>query len=212
MRNRIRQKINGLYAITQETASDQQLLDNVRPVLMHGARLLQYRCKTLDPATRKRQADLLQSLCSEFNCLFIINDDLELAMQLHADGVHLGRDDLPVAQVRDIAGPALVIGASCYGSLDKAQKMQGEGADYIAFGAVYASATKPQAKTISLDVIRQAKSLNLPIVAIGGITPDNAQPVIEAGANALAVISALYGGGHAPGAIAARFSALFHRQ
>jgi len=153
---------------------------------------VQYRNKTASREHRVVQARALAELCRSRETLFIINDDAELASQVGADGVHLGEDDGDPGVARLILGPGPVIGVSCYNDLARARAMADAGADYLAFGSVYASPNKPQARRASLDLFGRARSLGVRIVGIGGIDAGNAAAVIEAGADAVAVISAVF--------------------
>lgn len=185
---------SGLYAITSETADTEQLLAQVEAALTGGAAAVQYRDKSDDVARRHEQASELVALCRRFNVPLIVNDDLRLADLADADGVHLGRDDGSVAKARVILGPDKFIGASCYQSLELALAAQAEGADYVAFGSFYPSNTKPQAVRAETSLLLAAvTSIHVPIVAIGGITPENAPALLDAGADSLAVLSALFG-------------------
>jgi len=185
--------ISGLYAVTPETSDDDWLGARVAAVLAGGARVLQYRSKCADARARRRQADRLLGLCRAHRALLIINDDVDLARELGADGVHLGREDLLPAAARAALGDQALVGVSCYDSLGRARAAQAQGADYVAFGSFFASAVKPQAVRAPLELLRSARGvLALPLVAIGGITAQNGQALIEAGADALAVISALF--------------------
>ncbi len=181
----------GLYAIT-DNALGEQLLPAVRAALEGGIVLLQYRDKSTDSVRRAQEARALLALCREFSCPLLINDDLALALEVGADGVHLGRDDGALRAAREKIGPAAIIGATCHDSLGFAAEAASAGASYLAFGALYASRTKPGAGTASLATLVAAKHFNLPVVAIGGISTDNAAPVIAAGADCLAVISDLW--------------------
>lgn len=201
--------IHGLYAITPECADTGRLLDRVRAALQGGARLVQYRNKGGDVALQHEQASELLALCHEFDAPLIVNDNLRLAALTDADGVHLGREDGSVVEARVILGPGKIVGVSCYNALERALAAEAQGADYVAFGSFFPSATKPGAMPASLDLLREAKRrLKIPVVAIGGITPDNAAALIEAGADAVAVISALFEAGNIRGA-AQRFAELF---
>ena len=184
---------SGLYAITPETADTERLLMQVEAALIGGAAAVQYRDKSDDVARRHEQASELLALCRQFAVPLIINDDLRLADLTDADGVHLGRDDGSIAKARVILGPEKFIGASCYQNLDLARAAQAEGADYVAFGSFYPSSTKPQAEHAELALLHAARSaIQIPIVAIGGITPANAGPLLDAGADSLAVLNALF--------------------
>ncbi len=182
----------GLYAITPPGLSADALLRWAGEVLAGGAAGLQYRAGPLaDPAT----ARALRSLCAQAGAWFIVNDDPALAGEVDADGVHLGRADQPIETARAMLGPDRLIGVSCYDDLDRAAQLARLGADYLAFGSLYPSPTKPEAVRCSLQTLRRARALGLPVVAIGGITLANARRTIDAGADLLAVISDL---AHAP--------------
>ena len=178
-----------LYAITPETPDTDALLAQCRAVLQAGVAVLQYRNKQLHGRTE--QAAALYALCQTFSTPLIINDDWRLANALGAAGVHLGRDDAALTEVR--RGFAGVIGATCHDSLAAAREAQSAGADYVAFGSFFASPVKPAAVRAPLPLLNEAKRiLNVPIVAIGGITLENAAAVRAAGADAVAVISAIF--------------------
>jgi len=200
----------GLYAITPEQIADTALLlDMVGRCLAGGARTIQYRHKGPEETRRSTEAQAIGALCREYKAAFIINDSLELAREVGADGVHLGKADLPCAEARRRAGPDLLIGVSCYDSLQRARQAVRDGASYVAFGSAFASPTKPAAVRADLPLFRQAvNELQIPVVAIGGITPTNASDLVAAGCHALAVISGLF---NVPDitATAATFSALF---
>ena len=186
--------INGLYAITPDETDTTELLRKVRLVLLGGARILQYRNKAADAALRLAQAIALRKLTDEFSVPLIINDDAMLARQADADGVHLGGEDGSVVAARAILGSVKLIGVSCYNRVALAHEAVDQGADYVAFGSFFASAVKPDAVNASLDLLRQARrELAVPLVAIGGITVHNGAKLLEAGADALAVISAVFG-------------------
>ena len=192
--DRTRTLIGGLYAITPDEPDTAILLQKVRLALQGGARVVQYRNKSADPSLRLQQAIALRSLTQEFAVPLIVNDDAVLAKQVDADGVHLGGEDGDVAAARALLGSTKIIGVSCYNQLGRAADAQREGADYAAFGAFFASAVKPSAPVATLDLLRQARrQINLPLVAIGGITVQNGASLFSAGADALAVISALFG-------------------
>lgn len=183
---------SGVYALTPECGDTGRLLEMVEVALKGGVAAVQYREKTGDVALRHEQASELLGLCRRYQVPLIINDDLRLADLVEADGVHLGREDAGLREARIILGPEKIIGVSCYQSLDMARQAQKDGADYVAFGSFYASPTKPQAQRASLQLLHEAAELKVPVVAIGGITQENAAEVIEAGADAIAVISALF--------------------
>lgn len=198
--------MRGLYAISDGPRDD--LLDACAAALEGGARVLQYRDKTRDAARRLDEARALQSLCARFDVPLIVNDDIELAAAVGAAGVHLGEDDGDLATARARLGATAIIGASCYDSLERARHFAAAGADYLAFGAFFPSPTKPQARRATLDLLREARAFGKPLVAIGGITADNARALVDAGADAVAVISALFGAQDVR-AQARRFAALF---
>jgi len=181
----------GLYAITDGARDD--LLEAVARALEGGARLVQYRDKTSDHARRHAEAAALRQLCAGRGVPLIVNDDLELAAAIGADGVHLGEQDLALSAARTALGEQAIIGVSCYDSLERARELAAAGADYVAFGAFFPSPTKPLARRAAPELLRQSAALGVPRVAIGGITPDNAASLVGAGADYLAVISALFG-------------------
>lgn len=155
--------------------------------------MLQYRDKTREADRRFREAHALAGLCREFGVPLIVNDDVELARSCSAAGVHLGEDDAAIAAARAALGPDAIIGVSCYDSLKRGREAASGGADYLAFGAFFPSPTKPSARHATPALLRDARTLGLPLVAIGGITPDNGASLIAAGADLLAVISGVFG-------------------
>jgi thiamine-phosphate pyrophosphorylase len=183
----------GLYALTPETAETERLLAQVEAALVGGVAAVQYRDKSGDVARRHEQASELVALCRRFHVPLIVNDDLRLADLCGADGVHLGREDGSLREARIILGRDKFIGASCYQSLELALEAQSAGADYVAFGSFFPSPTKPAAPRASLDLLHDAAPvIHVPLVAIGGITLGNAQSLLDAGADSLAVLSALF--------------------
>lgn len=183
----------GVYAITPECRDTGRLLKLSAAALRGGVAALQYREKTGDVALRHEQASELLALCREYHVPFIVNDDLRLADLVGADGVHLGQEDASLREARIILGPGKLIGVSCYQSLDRAREAERQHADYVAFGSFFPSPTKPQAGRAEVSLLRAAsREISLPLVAIGGITVDNAGELIDAGADAIAVISALF--------------------
>lgn len=182
--------LRGLYAITPDGTDSERLLRLVERALEGGTRLLQYRNKSAAPAQRLAEARALMALTERHGAKLIVNDDPALALKVKAHGLHLGRDDGELAAAR-AAFPGL-LGASCYDSLDLARRAAAAGADYIAFGSVFASSTKPRAVRAPLSLFAAASPLGLPMVAIGGITLANAPQLVAAGADCLAVISALF--------------------
>jgi len=185
--------LRGLYGITPEWDDTPRLLAAVEAAARGGMRAVQLRRKLAAPAKRLEQARALRSACDRLGVILIVNDDWRLAIEAGADGVHLGRDDGDIAQARQAGGPALLIGASCYDEPQRAHAARAAGADHLAFGAVFDSPTKPAAARAPLALFGQARALGCPLVAIGGITPDNAGQAVAAGADALAVITALFG-------------------
>ena len=186
--------ISGLYAITPDELNTAELLRKVRLVLQGGARVLQYRNKLDDGELRLVQTNALRKLTKEFGATFIINDDARLAWQVNADGVHLGSGDGSVVEARKLLGGDKKIGVSCYNRLELAHLAVQQGANYVAFGAFFPSSVKPDAPVVTLELLLQARSeLNVQIVAIGGIDLQNGRQLIEVGADALAVISAVFG-------------------
>lgn len=196
----------GLYAISDGPRPD--FLAAVEAALRGGAALLQYRDKTADSARRAFEARALRELCARHEVPFIVNDDVDLALAVGADGVHLGEDDGDIAAARARLGAEAIIGVSCYDSLARARQLAAAGADYLAFGAFFASPTKPNARRATPDLLRAAKPLDLPLVAIGGITPDNAPALVGAGADFLAVISGVFAPAD-PEAAARRYAAMY---
>jgi len=184
--------VKGLYAVTPDLADTAQLVAKVEIVLATGVRWLQYRNKSADDATRHRQAEVLRDLCWRHDAMLIINDDVALAAALGADGVHVGVDDAAIALARAQLGPGKIVGASCYDDLARAHAAAAQGADYVAFGSFFPSSVKPGAVRAPLALLPAARTLGLPVVAIGGITLSNAEQLIKAGADAVAVISALF--------------------
>ena len=180
----------GLYLITPDEADSPRLLARVEPLLPFVA-CLQYRNKVADAALRARQASMLQAACAGAGVPLIVNDDAALAVAVGAYGVHLGEHDGDIAAARASVNDA-IIGVSCYDDLARAERAADMGVDYLAFGAFFPSSTKPNARRASLDLLHESARFNLPRVAIGGITPDNARPLIAAGADLIAVISGVF--------------------
>ena len=202
-------EVCGLYAVTPDVSDTPDLLAAAEAALAGGARLLQYRNKSASSALRLAQARALLALCRGFQVPLIINDHLDLALAVNADGLHLGAEDGSLAATRKRLGPARVLGASCYDQLERALEAERLGADYVAFGSFFPSSVKPGAVRAPLALLRDAKRrLSVPVVAIGGITLDNAPQLIAAGADGIAVVSALFGADDVRLA-ARRFSALF---
>lgn len=201
--------LRGLYLITPDTADGASLLARVERALAGRPALLQYRSKHPDAALRRGQATAIAALCRAAGVPFIVNDSLELALAVAADGVHLGRDDGDLRAVRAALGPERILGVTCYNEWARAEEGVAAGADYVAFGAVFASATKPAAVHAPLELLTRARGeLQLPVAAIGGITLDNAPQAIAAGADLLAVISDVFDHPD-PGGRAAAYRAAF---
>jgi thiamine-phosphate pyrophosphorylase len=185
--------VKGLYAITPDVTDTAELVAMTQQVLKGGASLIQYRNKSADSELRRHQARSLAGLCQGFQIPFIVNDHIDLAIAVDADGVHLGGEDAPLTEARRRLGPEKIIGISCYDQLERAVEAGHQGADYVAFGAFFASVTKPRAAHAPLVLLARAKQeLRIPIVAIGGITSDNAGELMRGGADALAVSNALF--------------------
>jgi len=186
-------RVRRLYAVTPDEPDTEVLARKVRQALAGGACMVQYRSKSGSRALRREQGAVLLALCRAVDALFIVNDDLDLALAIGADGLHLGREDIPIGDARAKLGNGMLLGASCYDRLKLALAARDAGADYVALGSAFPSTTKPDATRASLALYREARArLNSPIVAIGGITPENAHTLITAGINAIAVISALF--------------------
>jgi thiamine-phosphate pyrophosphorylase len=186
--------LHGLYAITDcNLTPGETMLPAVSAAIHGGARLVQYRNKSSDRTTRTYQARGLLQLCHDHEVPLIINDDASLAADIGADGLHLGREDMPLDEARSLLGPRAIIGVSCYDSLELAVRAAHIGADYVAFGSFFDSPSKPHATRAHPRLLESARhSLTVPICAIGGITPDNGAVLIEAGAHMLAVISGIF--------------------
>ncbi len=188
-------RLRGLYAITDpKLGGELPLPQQVEQALQGGARVIQYRDKGDDPVRRLAEAQTLAGCCHRHNALLLINDDVALALASGADGVHLGRNDADIEQARAQLGECAIIGVSCYNQLQLAQQASAAGADYVAFGRFFPSQTKPGAVQTEPLLLRQARhEIDLPLVAIGGITPENGRPLIDAGADMLAVVHAIFG-------------------
>ena len=186
--------INGLYAITQDLTQTDELVDKVQKALQGGVKLLQYRNKSASWGLLREQAQALLSLCRSYHVPMIVNDNLDLALEIDADGVHLGQDDLARCEVKEqLTGYGKILGISCYNRLELALQAQQLCADYVAFGAFFPSATKPDAVKVTVDWVHQArKQIAIPIVGIGGIRITNAAAVIQSGCAAIAVSDDLF--------------------
>jgi thiamine-phosphate pyrophosphorylase len=185
--------LHGLYAITPDGIDDGHLIERVGAALRGGVRLVQYRDKTRDAAQQGEVARALGLLCRRHGARLIVNDNLALALAVDADGVHLGGADGDLAAARRALGPGKLLGASCYADFDLARQAVAAGADYVAFGAVYRSPTKPQASHAPLSLFARCRvELDVAVCAIGGITVDNGAALVTAGADLLAVITDLF--------------------
>lgn len=185
--------VRGLYAVTPDAADTGRLVEQVHAAIEGGARLVQYRNKVAAHALKLEQARALKTLCASRGVALIVNDHIDIARAVGAEGAHLGAEEGPAALGRAALGREKLLGISCYDSLDRARRAREDGADYIAFGSFFPSRVKPGAVHAPVELLREAKGeFGLPLVAIGGITLDNAPILVNAGADALAVISALF--------------------
>ena len=196
----------GLYAISDGPRPD--LIAVCESALRGGARALQYRDKTDDATRRASEASLLAALCEKYSVPLIVNDDVELAATVIAAGVHLGEDDADIAAARARLGQNAFIGVSCYDSLDRGRDVAAAGADYLAFGAFFPTATKPGARRANPALLSKARAFGKPLVAIGGITPDNGSSLLAAGADFIAAVSGVFANTD-PESAARRYAALF---
>ncbi len=186
------QRIQGLYAITPNKNIDIDFIENI--ITSQQVTILQYRHKILDQQIKLNEAQKLRELCLTHHTLFIVNDDINLCEKVNADGIHLGRYDDSIAEARRQLGAKSIIGVSCYNEIDLAIEAEALGANYVTFGALFPSNTKPNAKHCELSVIRTARKLiKIPIVGIGGVTLSNQNLAIEAGCDAVAMINGLFG-------------------
>jgi thiamine-phosphate pyrophosphorylase len=185
--------INGIYAITPDWEDTRQLIIKTEELLSNKINLLQYRNKKANKQLRMTQAKELQALCHHYQVPFIINDDFELCGILEADGIHLGKDDITIEEVRDKLGNKIIVGVSCYNDAERVNEMMASSCDYIALGACFPTKTKPNAPHASLNLLEHVVEISIkPVVAIGGINLDNCSPVINSGVDAIAMINALY--------------------
>lgn len=188
--------LRGLYAVTPDAlcTEPERLVAAVRAALAGGAALVQYRDKRAADSGRERNARALLALCRAHGARLIVNDDAALARAVGADGVHLGARDLPLPQARALLGADALIGISCANQLERARLAQAQGASYVAFGRFFASRTKPDAPPAPLELLREARAaLEIPICAIGGVTPANAGSLVAAGADLVAAVEGLFG-------------------
>ena len=206
-------KIAGLYAITPDLEDTARLCQMVEASILGGASVVQYRNKVVNEALRFAQASALLPICRQHQIPFIINDHLDLFLALGADGLHIGGADGDISATKQRIGEHKILGVSCYTDFANAEKAEKAGADYVAFGACFPSNTKPHAPRAELTLFAQAKALSIPCVAIGGITLDNADSVIKAGASAIAVIGELFNRDlEETKTVAQQFSSLFLSQ
>jgi thiamine-phosphate pyrophosphorylase len=188
-----RNVIRGVYAVTPDSTDTHKLLALTTAALQGGVRVVQYRNKLASRTAMLGQVRALKDACSSYGAALIVNDYIDTALAGGADGVHLGKEDRSCAEARSALGPDKIIGISCYDDIDNARKAVAVGADYVAFGSFFPSRVKPGAVRAPVDLLTRAKAeLEVPIVAIGGITAENAGALVRAGADAVAVISALF--------------------
>lgn len=184
----------GIYAVTPEHRSGADLTAAVASAVEYGVRAVQYRDKSADLERRRRDAEALLEVCRVRNVPLIINDDVDLVLAAGADGVHLGRDDEALAAARSRLGDDAIIGVSCYDEPDRALAAARNGADYVAFGSFFPSVTKPGAVRATTELVATSRPyIEVPIVAIGGITVENARPLLDSGVDLLAVVSSIFG-------------------
>lgn len=195
-------KLHGLYAITDPVLMSDNFLQMAEQAIQSGISVLQYRNKTATNQQQEIEARELASLCKKNNVLFLINDNAELALKVDADGVHLGQSDGSIMQARAVLGDDKIIGVTCHNKIELAQSAEQQGADYVAFGRFFTSKTKPAASFADMAILTEAKkSLSIPLVAIGGITAENAASVLQNGADMLAVIHGIFAQDDIPAAI-----------
>ncbi|MGV8961501.1 MAG: thiamine phosphate synthase [Stenotrophomonas sp.] len=187
-----RRSARGVYLITPDELDSERLLARVQPLLTAGVTWLQYRNKLANAPLRLAQASALQTLCAQAEVPLLINDDAALAHAVGAAGVHLGEDDGDISAARALLGANAIIGASCYDELALAQRAVAAGASYVAFGAFFPTRTKLTTRRAAPELLRQSAALGVPRVAIGGVTPDNAPPLVEAGADLIAIVSGVF--------------------
>jgi thiamine-phosphate pyrophosphorylase len=201
--------LRGLYVVTPDWDDTQKLLETSELALKGGVALLQYRHKTASDALRREQAQALQALCRKYALPFIINDFVQLCIDLDADGIHVGGTDQSVAEVRKLIGADKILGSSCYGDIERAHAMEQAGASYVAFGGFYPSRVKKYPVTTPQTIVSDWKKQGkVPSVVIGGMTPENAAPLVANGADMVAAISSVYMAAD-PQAAARQFVELF---
>jgi len=202
--------LRGLYIVTPDWDDTGKLADATEQAIMGGAALVQYRHKTAGPDLRKEQASTLLQVCRRHNTPFIINDDVDLCIELDADGIHVGGTDASVAEVRAQVGKDRIVGASCYGTLQLARHAQAAGATYVAFGGFYPSRVKKYDFTTAPEIVAQSRQeIALPVVVIGGMTQENCLPLIAQGCDMVAAISSVYMAEQDARTAARRFADLF---
>jgi thiamine-phosphate pyrophosphorylase len=203
----------GLYVITDtDLHTGKALAESVARAIDGGAKAVQYRDKSKASSRRHTEALMLVRICRPRGVALIINDDVELAFQIGADGVHLGRDDTPLQTARERLGADCIIGVSCYDDVERGQAAERHGADYVAFGSMFPSMTKPGASRATMATIAAARQrIRLPIVAIGGITPQNGASLLSAGVDVLAVVRGVFGADD-PAEAARQYARLFSQQ
>jgi thiamine-phosphate pyrophosphorylase len=185
-------RIAGLYAVTPDAADTEGLARRVAAALAGGASAFQYRNKAAGASLAREQAHALARVHAQRGGVYVVNDDAVLAAEVDADGVHVGEDDASIVAAREIVGPDRLIGVSCYNDIERARAAVEAGADYVAFGSFFPSSVKPGARRADIALLERARSLGVPVVAIGGITADNARELFRAGADAVAVITAVF--------------------
>ena len=186
-------RLKGLYAITDSKLMGSDLISKTEQAILGGINILQYRNKTAPLEQQEQEALKLAQLCKKNNVLFLINDNVELALKVNADGVHLGQQDTPLQKAREQLGKDKIIGVTCHEKIELAVEAQKKGADYVAFGRFFNSQTKPSAPAAELSLLSESKkSISIPIVAIGGITQETAALLLEEGVDMLAVIHGIF--------------------
>ena len=186
--------MKGLYIVTPNWDDTEKMVDITEKALQGGAAIVQYRNKDASPELRREQAAAVQAVCKKYGAPFIINDHVDLCLELDADGIHVGENDAAVAAVREQVGPDKIVGSSCYGEMDRVRAAHEAGASYIALGGFYPSRVKEYPVTTELDIVKQMKEEfpDMPSCAIGGITLENAKPLVERGVDMICVISSVY--------------------
>ena len=186
--------LKGLYAITDPNLIGDDIVTKAEQSILGGIKILQYRNKSATIEQQVQEADALCKLCNEHGVIFIINDNAELALKVNADGVHLGQNDTQLHDARNLLGEDKIIGVNCNNKIEFALTAQAQGADYVAFGRFYNSQTKPSAPHAKLSLLTEAREkITIPIVAIGGITPESAPALLNEGVDMLAVIQGVFG-------------------